>query len=187
MNQAVADLLLQKYGKKNPADIASGDTVRVHQRIVEVSDKGERRERVQIFEGLVIAAKHGAGLNGSFTVRKIAVGGIGVERTYPVHSPNIIKIERTKTAEVHRAKLYYMRDRLGKAARFKNEQRNIMSWDEAGAPILEEVAIPTEEVQVQPEGSVEAEVLESHKLEDAVPSESQEVIAGIEAETIEKE
>ena len=184
MNQAVADLLLQKYGKKNPADINSGDTVRIHQRIVEVSDKGERRERVQIFEGLVIATKHGSGLNGSFTVRKIAVGGIGVERTYPVHSPNIIKIERTKTAEVHRAKLYYMRDRLGKAARFKNESRNIMSWDEAGAPVLEEVEIPTEElVQVQPEGSVEAETIEQLKVEESVPTESQEVIAGIETET----
>lgn len=179
MNQAVADLLREKYGKKNPATVSSGDTVRVHQRIVEVSEKGERRERVQIFEGLVISTKHGLGLDGSFTVRKIAVGGIGVERTYPVHSPNIIKVERTKTAQVHRAKLYFMRDRLGKAARFKNEERNLMSWDETFAQ---------SEVVIQPEGSIEAEVLEELQAtsEEVIPSESQEVIAEALAETEEE-
>ena len=125
MNQKVADFLLEKYGKKNPPMVKSGDTVRVHQRIKE----GEK-ERVQIFEGLVIATKHGHGLDGTFTVRKIAVGGVGVERTYPLHSPNIVKVERVKEAEVSRSKLYYMRDRLGKAARFKTEIRSSETWAE---------------------------------------------------------
>lgn len=134
----VANLLLAKYGKKNAPAVKPGDTVRVHQKIKE----GEK-ERVQIFEGLVIAVKHGAGLDGSFTVRKIAAGGIGVERTYPLHSPNVVKVERVKTAKVSRAKLYYMRDRKGKNARFKHEGQNPMTWSEpAFVPAEEVVADP---------------------------------------------
>lgn len=128
MNDVATKFLLEKYGKKNVADINAGDTVRVHQRIKEGA-----KERVQIFEGLVIATKHGHGLDGSFTVRKIGANSIGVERTYAVHSPNIVKIERTKTAEVKRAKLFYMRGRKGKSARFKNEVQNPATWDESAA------------------------------------------------------
>ncbi len=135
----VANLLLAKYGKKNAPAVKPGDTVRVHQKIRE----GEK-ERVQIFEGLVIAVKHGVGLDGTFTVRKIAVGGIGVERTYPLHSPNIVKVERVKTAEVSRAKLYYMRDRKGKTARFKQEVQNPMTWDES-AVVAEAADMPVAE------------------------------------------
>jgi large subunit ribosomal protein L19 len=130
MKNEIANIILEKYGKKNPPALKPGDTVKVHQKIKE-GDK----ERVQIFEGLVISLKHGKGLDGTFTVRKIAIGGIGVERTYPLHSPNILKVERIKSAPVHRAKLYYMRDRLGKAARFHNETRVAMSWDENGVLI----------------------------------------------------
>src|ERR1044072_76685 len=124
----VADLLLKKYGKKNPPMVKSGDTVKVYQKIKE-GDK----ERVQIFEGLVIAVKHGRGLDATFTVRKIAVGGIGVERTYPLHSPHVVKVERTKTAQVSRTKLYYMRYRKGKNARFKVEGPTPMTWEEPAA------------------------------------------------------
>jgi large subunit ribosomal protein L19 len=190
MNQVVADLLREKYGKKNPAAIKPGDTVRVHQRIVETNEKGEQKVRAQIFEGLVIAMKHGQGLDGSFTVRKIAAGGIGVERTYPVHSPNVLKIERVKSADVSRAKLYYMRDRLGKAARFKSETRSFASWDESSLPELAEVpsdpelseTVATDKVLVEPEGTVELEALEASNQE-VVPTEGQEVVAAIEAET----
>jgi len=122
----VAQLIAKKYGKKNPPVVKAGDTVRVHQKIKE----GEK-ERIQIFEGLVIAVKHGKGLDATFTVRKIAAGGVGVERTYPVHSPNVVKVERTKTAKVSRGKLYYMRDRMGKNARFNSESNNPMSWSES--------------------------------------------------------
>jgi large subunit ribosomal protein L19 len=158
MKHVVADLLLEKYGKKNPPKVKSGDTVRVHQRIKE-GDK----ERVQIFEGLVIATKHGLGLNGSFTVRKIAAGSVGVERTYPVHSPNIVKVERVKTAEVSRAKLYYMRDRLGKAARFRNEERTPETWVEPAAVIPEEV----EEAPVEEEVTEEAAEVTPEEVEAA--------------------
>jgi large subunit ribosomal protein L19 len=131
----VAQLLADKYGKKNPPMVKPGDTVRVHQKIKE----GEK-ERVQIFEGLVIAVKHGKGLNGTYTVRKIATGGVGVERTYPVHSPNVVKVERVKSAKVARAKLYYMRERMGKTARFKFEDKSPLAWDES-AVVAEEAAV----------------------------------------------
>lgn len=82
-----------------------GDTIKVHQKIREGA-----KERVQIFEGLVIAIKGGKGVNSTFTVRKIS-GGVGVEKIFPKHSPNIVKVEVTKPVKVRRAKLYYVRGR----------------------------------------------------------------------------
>jgi large subunit ribosomal protein L19 len=93
-----------------------GYTVRVHQRIKEGA-----KERVQIFEGLVIARKGGLGANATFTVRKIA-SGVGVERIYPLHSPNIVTLEIVKEATVRKAKLYYVRDRQDNAPRAKSEK-----------------------------------------------------------------
>jgi large subunit ribosomal protein L19 len=182
MNNEVAALLLAKYGKKNPPTVKSGDTVRVHQKIKE-GDK----ERVQIFEGLVICTKHGHTLDGTFTVRKIAVGGIGVERTYPLHSPNVLKVERIKIAEVNRSKLYYMRDRKGKSARFKNEVRDNTVWDETSAAASEEseaAAEHSEEVVVQPEGTVEMEALESARAAEVAEAPTDEAV-DLEAAVIE--
>ncbi len=89
-----------------------GDTVKVHVKIKE----GEK-ERVQIFEGTVIAKKHG-GVQETFTVRRIA-HGCGIERVFPIHSPNVEKVEIVRNGKVRRAKLYYLRDRVGKAAKVK--------------------------------------------------------------------
>ena len=89
-----------------------GDTVKVHIRI-----KEGKRERVQIFEGVVLK-RQGGGLTEMFTVRKISFG-VGVEKTFPVHSPSIEKIDVTRRGKVRRAKLYYLRDRVGKAAKVK--------------------------------------------------------------------
>ena len=91
-------------------DFSAGDTVRVHARIVE----GDR-ERIQIFEGVVIK-RRGAGVSATYTVRKIS-NGVGVERTFPVHSPRVAEIEVTRHGRVRRAKLYYLRSRHGRAAR----------------------------------------------------------------------
>ena len=93
-----------------------GDTVKVHVKIKE----GEK-ERIQVFEGLVIARKHG-GISESFTVRKIS-SGIGVERTFPLHTPSVAKIEVSRRGRVRRAKLYYIRNLRGKAARIKERER----------------------------------------------------------------
>lgn len=97
-------------------DFRPGDNVRVHALIVE----GER-ERVQLFEGLVIK-RRGAGISETYTVRKIS-NGVGVERTFPVHSPRVAKIEVTRKGRVRRAKLYYIRQLSGKAARIKERGR----------------------------------------------------------------
>lgn len=91
-----------------------GDTVRVH-----VLIKEGTRERVQVFEGTVIARKHG-GINETITVRRVSYG-VGVEKIFPLHSPHVSKIEIVRKGKVRRAKLYYLRDRLGKAARVKQD------------------------------------------------------------------
>ncbi len=90
----------------------AGDTVRVHVKVVE-----GKRERIQLFEGVVIK-RRGAGISETFTVRKISYG-VGVERTFPVHTPRIAKLEVVRRGKVRRAKLYYMRNLRGKAARIK--------------------------------------------------------------------
>ncbi|SES67010.1 LSU ribosomal protein L19P [Natronincola peptidivorans] len=101
--------------KSDVVDFNTGDTVKVHVRI-----KEGNRERIQVFEGIVIK-KQGGGIGESFTVRRISYG-VGVERTFPVHSPKIEKIEVIKQGKVRRAKLFYLRDRIGKAA-FKIKEK----------------------------------------------------------------
>ena len=91
-----------------------GDTVRVHNLI-----KEGNRERVQMFEGTVIA-RHGGGISETFTVRRVAYG-CGVEKTFPLHSPHVAKIEVVRRGKVRRAKLYYLRDRVGKSAKVKEQ------------------------------------------------------------------
>lgn len=103
----------KRYLREDLPDFRPGDTVRVHYRIQE----GEEKERIQVFEGVVIR-KRGSGTGATFTVRKISFG-IGVERTFPLHSPRIEKIEVVKRGKVRRARLYYLRGRYGKAARIK--------------------------------------------------------------------
>jgi large subunit ribosomal protein L19 len=104
---------LRQTGMKKVPALKPGQTVHVHQQIQE----GDKK-RIQIFEGLIIKINSGHGVDQSFTVRKI-VEGIGVEKTFPVHSPLIKKIVVKKEAKVRRAKLYYMRERFGKSARLK--------------------------------------------------------------------
>ena len=89
-----------------------GDTIVVHNKIKEGT-----RERIQLFDGVVIAKKNG-GISATFTVRKMAYG-IGVEKTFPLHSPNVVKVDVTRRGKVRRAKLYYVRERVGKAAKVK--------------------------------------------------------------------
>ena len=104
--------LTSQYMKEELPVVRVGDTVRVHVKIKEGS-----RERVQVFEGTVIAKKHG-GIEESFTVRRLSYG-VGCEKVFPSHAPNIVKVETVRKGTVRRAKLYYLRDRLGKAAKVK--------------------------------------------------------------------
>ena len=94
--------------------IRIGDTIRVHNRI-----KEGNRERIQMFEGTVIA-KHGGGISETFTVRRVAYG-CGVEKTFPIHSPNVVKVDIIRVGKIRRAKLYYLRDRVGKASKVKEK------------------------------------------------------------------
>jgi large subunit ribosomal protein L19 len=113
----IIDKIEQKFMKAEKPDFNVGDTVKVSLRIIE----GEK-DRIQVFSGIVIA-KNGKGLNESFTVRKITYGE-GVERIFPVHSPRVEKIEVEKQGVVRRAKLYYLRSRLGKKAIRIKEKRS---------------------------------------------------------------
>ena len=110
------DVVERPYLRDDQPDFGPGDTIKVHVRVVE----GER-QRVQIFEGIVIR-RRGSKLSATFTVRKISFG-VGVERTFPVHSPMIAKIERVTQGDVRRAKLYYLRDRIGKKAKVKEKRQ----------------------------------------------------------------
>jgi large subunit ribosomal protein L19 len=110
------DVVERAYLRDDQPDFGPGDTVKVHVRVVE----GER-QRVQIFEGIVIR-RRGSKLSATFTVRKMSFG-VGVERTFPVHSPMIAKIELVTQGDVRRAKLYYLRDRVGKKAKVKEKRQ----------------------------------------------------------------
>ncbi|MCD7829391.1 MAG: 50S ribosomal protein L19 [Clostridiales bacterium] len=108
------DVLDAQNVKSEQPEIEVGSTVRVHVKIKEGA-----KERIQVFEGTVIAKKHG-GVGETFTVRRISYG-VGVEKVFPVHSPNVVKVETVRRGKVRRAKLYYLRDRVGKAAKVKEK------------------------------------------------------------------
>ena len=98
-------------------DFAAGDEVKVHVKVVEGN-----KERVQIFQGNVIA-RQGSGVGETYKVRKLS-SGVGVERTFPVHTPSVVKVEVVKRGDVRRAKLYYLRDRVGKSAKIREKRTN---------------------------------------------------------------
>ena len=109
------DLVDQANLRTDIPDFAPGDTLKVHVRVVEGS-----KERVQVFQGAVIG-RQGDGVRETFTVRKVSYG-VGVERTFPLHTPTVAKIEVITRGDVRRAKLYYLRDRVGKAAKIKEKR-----------------------------------------------------------------
>ena len=136
--------------KNKIPDLKVGDTVRVHQKI-----KEGNRERIQVFEGIIIKKQNG-GVNATFTVRKISYG-VGVEKTFLVHSPLVEKVEVVRVGKARRAKLYYLRDRIGKAAKTKEnaaariENKEITVKEDLveepvaeEAPVSEEVVTPVE-------------------------------------------
>jgi len=120
MNQALLDKIESEQYRKDPIEFAVGDSVRVHTKVVE----GEK-ERVQVFSGVVIG-RRGHGLNATFTVRRISYGE-GVERVFPLHSPRIDKVEVERRGMVRRAKLTYLRKRIGKAAVAVKERAQLAS------------------------------------------------------------
>jgi large subunit ribosomal protein L19 len=141
------DLVEQSYLRSDIPEFRPGDTVKVHVRVVEGN-----RERVQVFQGVVIRRQNG-GLRETFTVRKISFG-VGVERTFPVHSPSIAKLEVVSRGKVRRAKLYYLRELRGKKARIKERR-----LDDAKLAALEAATLAAQQPESEdPDEPDEAEL-----------------------------
>jgi large subunit ribosomal protein L19 len=142
-----------------------GDTVKVHVRVVEGN-----RERVQVFQGAVMR-RQGGGVQETFTVRKVSFG-VGVERTFPVHSPTIAKIEVATLGDVRRAKLYYLRDRHGKAAKIKERRIPRGKAAAAAADVVEDdVADDVEEIE-----EVDAEAVNDFDVVDEIEEDEDEAV-----------
>lgn len=155
MSQQLINAVTKNYMKNDVPEFRAGDTVRVHVRI-----KEGNKERIQVFEGIIIKVQ-GGGVNKTFTVRKISYG-VGVEKTFLVHSPLVEKVELVRVGKARRARLFYLRDRVGKAAKTKEqigariEDREItIKEDLAEEPVAEEVK---EEATVKAEEKVSEEV-----------------------------
>jgi large subunit ribosomal protein L19 len=180
--QSVMEKIQAKYKKAAVVDLKSGDTVRVHQKIVEGG-----KERIQIFEGLIIRVSRRGSLTQSFSVRRIA-SGIGVEKSYLIHSPNVLKIEIVRRSKVRRNYLSYMRARTGKRARLTGvdfdrtavntvdaateaeEERITHEHSEDHQPIAAEAKAQKAEAEAEAkatEPSTEAEKLEQQPIERA--------------------
>jgi len=157
--------ILKKYLKKNAPDLRSGDTVRVHIKVLEGN-----KERVQAFEGLVISVSHGKGIDGTFVVRKESFG-VGVERTFPLHSPRVIKVERIKQSKVRKSRLYYMRELTGKSARLKDLNHDYKIWEEKDAE--EELA----KIEAEKAAAAEAEAAKKAAEEEELAKKA-EALAG---------
>ena len=166
------DLVEQPFLRSDIPEFRPGDTVKVHVRVVEGS-----RERVQVFQGVVIRRQNG-GLRETFTVRKISFG-VGVERTFPVHSPSIARLELITRGRVRRAKLYYLRDLRGKKARIKErriDDTKLAAMEAAAAAAAAEAAedddeLPDEDAQV-PAGEDVGETTADQPEGDEAPAEA---------------
>ena len=153
------DLVEQSFLRRDVPAFRPGDTVKVHVRVVEGN-----RERVQVFQGVVIR-RQGGGLRETFTVRKISFG-VGVERTFPVHSPSIAKLEVVSRGRVRRAKLYYLRDLRGKKARIRErrvDEAKLAAEEAARAD--EDEALEDEDIVTETEEGTEAPVSEADEAE----------------------
>ena len=173
--------------KNKIPELKVGNTVRVHVRI-----KEGNKERIQVFEGIIIKVQ-GGGVNKTFTVRKISYG-VGVEKTFLVHSPLVEKVELVRVGKARRAKLFYLRDRVGKAAKTKEkigariEDREIIIKEElVEEPVAEETAEVVEEVATPAveEATVEAPVAEEVKVEETVEPAKEET-AEVKEEVVEE-
>ena len=189
----LTDTQITPIHAKNRRDIqiTPGDTIRVHQKIVE----GEKT-RTQVFEGIVIACKHGSEAGSTFTVRRVGSDGIAVEKIFPLYSPMIDKIEVTKRTKTRRAKLYFLRDKTPKQIREKLRRTKIVSEEMTNEPNDTDSSEPTEGTQEetaaeQPEQkpatdtgnqNTEAEKQKTEEKEEQVPEIKEESAAEIKQE-----
>jgi large subunit ribosomal protein L19 len=161
------DLIEQPFLRNDIPDFRPGDSVKVHVRVVEGN-----RERVQVFQGVVIR-RSGGGIRETFTVRKISFG-VGVERTFPLHSPSIAKLELVQRGRVRRAKLYYLRDLRGKKARIRERRID----DAKLAAMEEEAAARAAEAETQTVEAADEDTVavgEADEVADAIDTEPEEL------------
>ena len=165
MNTALLDLASASSLKKNVPALRSGDVVRVHQKVREGS-----KERIQIFEGIVLVVRGGKGTSGTFTVRRMS-GGIGIERIFPLHLPSITKIEKIRHLEIRQARPYYLRDMTPRqiARKSKGELKGLVTWEEADAEAEEEAikAAQEAEAKAREEAESKEEAVAEEKVEAA--------------------
>ena len=160
--------------RKDIPQFRAGDELKIHVRVIEGS-----KSRIQVFQGIVIR-RQGDGVRETFTIRKISYG-VGVERTFPVHTPVIEKIELVKKGDVRRAKLYYLRDLRGKAAKIREKRDGVEGYGDGILSTPEPVAVATPVVEEVVEAAVEApvveEVIETPVAEVAVETPAEEAAA----------
>lgn len=176
MTQLATDFSPVNIEERKNIGIRSGDTVRVHQRI---EDKG--KTRIQVFEGIVLAVKHGTEPGATFTVRRVT-GGIGVERIFPLYSPVIDKIEIVKRSRVRRSKLYYMREKV--AREIRRQMRNARFVDMSTVSEAEQsaerekeaeaaLAAAEEKAKLEAEAAAKAEAAETETPTEETPAEAE--------------
>lgn len=170
------DLVEKQFLRADVPDFRPGDTVKVHVRVVEAG-----RERIQVFQGVVIR-RQGGGLRETFTVRKISFG-VGVERTFPVHSPTIARLEIVTRGHVRRAKLYYLRERRGKKARIR-ERRGVELEVATGREAVDEELLDAAEAETaEASEASEGAIEEPATAESAGAVDAEETPETSEAET----
>jgi large subunit ribosomal protein L19 len=186
MNPIIEQLESEQLRSDLP-DIEPGDTVRVSLRITE-GEGNDQRTRTQVYEGVVIG-RQGRSVNESITVRRVSYG-IGIERTFPLHSPLVENVEVARKGDVRRAKLYYLRDRVGKSARIRERARHARRPEEAEAAVVEEIVdLETMEagLETAPAEEVAAPAVEETVAEEAAaPAEEAAPAEPAPAETAEE-
>jgi large subunit ribosomal protein L19 len=163
------DLVDQSYLRTDLPEFRPGDTVKVHVRVVEAG-----RERIQVFQGVVIR-RQGGGLQETLTVRKISFG-VGVERTFPLHSPSISKLEVVSRGHVRRAKLYYLRERRGKKARIRERRLSEDELAAIAAAEAERTRATDSDADEAPEESAESELEELEGSDEEAPDGQAEAL-----------
>lgn len=163
--------LIQPFLRKKVPDVQPGDTVKIYQKFKEAPKKGqEAKEKIQVFEGIVLAKKHGSEIGATITVRKV-ISGVGVERIFPLHLPSIVKMEVLKRSKTRRAKLYYLRTAKGKRAKLKRKEFvQAIAEDEPKQEIIEEEQ-EKEKIKKIKEKAKKAEIIEEKTKE--TPQEKQ--------------
>lgn len=160
MDAGLLNVVAKKHEKTNAPQLRAGDVVRVHQKVREGS-----KERIQVFEGIVIRVRGGRSTNGTFTVRRVS-GGIGIERTFPLHLPSITKVEKTRSIAIRQARPYFLRDLTARALRkkAKGELEAFVTWEEQAAV--------EEEEKIKEAQAAEAEAREQAKAEEEAKAEA---------------